>query len=94
VSITSPVWTEPYEDAFGFGRMVTVSLPVYYTENSVRKILGVVGIDVVMNTFYNFGFEDENAVIKELIRNAPCHMSSLSECAIEELRPHNSQCGI
>ena len=30
VSITEPVWTEPYIDAFGFGKMVTVSMPVYY----------------------------------------------------------------
>ena len=32
VSITSPVWTEPYEDAFGFGQLVTVSMPIYYEE--------------------------------------------------------------
>jgi hypothetical protein len=31
VTISSPVWTEPYEDAFGFGKMVTVSMPIYYT---------------------------------------------------------------
>ena len=30
VSITKPVWTEPYDDAFGFGRLVTVSMPIYY----------------------------------------------------------------
>lgn len=30
VTITNPIWTEPYEDAFGFGRMVTVSMPIYY----------------------------------------------------------------
>ena len=30
ITVTSPVWTEPYDDAFAFGRMVTVSYPVYY----------------------------------------------------------------
>lgn len=30
VTIENPVWTEPYEDAFGFGRLVTCSLPIYY----------------------------------------------------------------
>lgn len=30
VSISSPVWTEPYEDAFGFGKLVTVSMPIYF----------------------------------------------------------------
>ena len=48
VSIDSPVWTEPYEDAFGFGRMVTVSMPIYYQNSDIRTILGVAGIDVVM----------------------------------------------
>ena len=33
VTIDSPSWTEPYEDAFGLGRMVTVSQAVYYEEN-------------------------------------------------------------
>ena len=51
LSIDSPVWTEPYEDAFGLGRMVTVSMPVYYEENSIRKILGVIGLDVSLPKF-------------------------------------------
>ena len=48
VSIDHPVWTQPYWDAFGLGRMVTVSQPVYYFENGIRKTLGVVGLDVSM----------------------------------------------
>lgn len=47
VTIDSPVWTEPYEDAFGFGKMVTVSMPIYYTEDGIRSVLGVAGIDVL-----------------------------------------------
>lgn len=46
VSITSPVWTEPYEDAFGFGNLVTVSMPIYYEESGIRSILGVAGLDI------------------------------------------------
>ena len=30
LTIEKPVWTEPYYDAFGLGRMVTVSMPIYY----------------------------------------------------------------
>lgn len=30
LSRESPVWTEPYDDAFGYGRMVTVAMPIYY----------------------------------------------------------------
>ncbi len=31
VTITQPLWTEPYEDAFGLGLVVTASFPAYYT---------------------------------------------------------------
>ena len=39
--------------------MVTVSMPIYYTENGIRKILGAAGIDVPMETFEAYGLEDE-----------------------------------
>jgi hypothetical protein len=84
VTIASPVWTEPYEDAFGFGKMVTVSMPVYYTENGLRSILGVAGIDILWEQI-EFGLT-EKKVIERLVSNAPCHRSSLSECEIEQLR--------
>ena len=58
VSISSPVWTEPYDDAFGFGRLVTVSMPIYYTEGSIRSILGVAGIDVTVDQI-SFGMSEE-----------------------------------
>ena len=59
VTTTNPVWTEPYDDAFGLGRMVTVSMPVYYTENNIRTILGVIGLDVSMTHLATFGLTDE-----------------------------------
>ena len=62
-------WTEPYEDAFGFGRLVTVSMPVYYQEGGVRKILGVVGIEVQYSQI-EFGMSEQE-VISLLISNAP-----------------------
>lgn len=34
-------------------------MPIYYEESGIRKILGVAGIDVTMETFANFGIEDE-----------------------------------
>lgn len=94
IEVKEPVWTEPYIDAFGFGRMVTVSMPIYYIHNNIRKILGVTGLDVVMSAFDQFGFADENAIVKELIKNAPCQQSGLSECDIEHLRPIESKCSV
>ena len=59
LKITEPVWTEPYEDAFGFGRMVTVSMPIYYEENGIRIILGVAGIDILWGQIESFGLSEE-----------------------------------
>ncbi len=38
--------------------MVTASMPIYYVEQGIRKILGVAGIDVVMQTFSDFGITE------------------------------------
>ena len=62
VSIDSPVWTEPYEDAFGFGRMVSVAYPIYYSNVSnpgIRIILGVAGIDVTLESLERFGLTED-----------------------------------
>ena len=45
-----------------------------------------------MSTFDPFGFSDEDAIVKELIKNAPCQSSGLTECDIQHLRPDYSQC--
>ena len=82
IEVPNPVWTEPYDDFFGFGRMVTVSMPIYYEESGIRKILGVAGIDVVMETFKSYGYEDETEITKKLISNMPCLKSTLSACDI------------
>ena len=73
------MWTEPYDDFFGFGRMVTVSMPIYYVENDIRKILGVAGIDVVISQFESFGL-DEDGIIKKLLNQVHCLRNSLDEC--------------
>ena len=90
VSIKKPVWTEPYIDAFGFGKMVTVSMPIYHEESGIRTILGVAGIDILWEQI-EFGMT-EDEVIKRLISNVPCQRSNLTDCQIEELR--NPKCGI
>lgn len=46
MNLKRPVWSSIYEDAFGFGKMVTVSMPVMI--NQTKK--GVAGIDVTIAT--------------------------------------------
>ena len=45
--LIKPVWSEFYEDAFGFGTIVTVTMPIY-VEGRVNKIIGVVGIEILV----------------------------------------------
>lgn len=40
------VWTPPYEDPTGMGRMVTASAPIY---NETGEFLGVAGVDVLLS---------------------------------------------
>ena len=58
--------------------MVTVSMPIYYQESGIRTILGVAGIDILMEQIY-FGYSEEE-VISRLIVNAPCLVSNLTDC--------------
>ena len=44
LSITRPIWTPIYWDAFGFGYLVTVTMPSY--NNDTGDLLGVIGLDV------------------------------------------------
>ena len=55
VSITEPVWSEPYVDAFGAGRIITVSFPIYTTnQDEIKMLLGVAAIDVAMSSLEGF----------------------------------------
>lgn len=49
-------WSAPYVDAFGLGVMVTVAVPV---KNSAGSRLGVVGIDVTLDTIIRLLEEEE-----------------------------------
>ena len=65
VSITEPVWSEPYEDAFGAGKITTVSYPIYLitnTEKTIKVLLGVAAIDVTMSSLRAFGQREEEVL--------------------------------
>lgn len=57
MKITKPVWTEPYQDFYGYGELVTVSMPAYYTDQAtgLKKTIGVVAIDILMEQFNSYG---------------------------------------
>lgn len=73
VKFTTPIWTEPYYDYWGYGRMVTVSMPIYYTDplTNLPTMIGVVGVDILMKQFDKYGF-NEQQIIRMLIGESAC----------------------
>ena len=72
-SITEPAWSEPYEDAFGAGRIITVSFPIYSTnDEGIKLLLGVAAIDVTMSSLEAFG-QSEEEVLNFLHQDIPCY---------------------
>lgn len=57
VKFKNPVWTEPYNDYYGYGRMVTVSMPAYEVdhETNMSGLIGVAGVDIIMSRFDEYG---------------------------------------
>lgn len=49
---TSASWSAIYIDAFGFGRMTTITKPVFYSERNY--LIGVVGIDTPISRWLEF----------------------------------------
>ena len=90
-NITQPIWSEPYEDAFGFGTLFTVSVPIYYKDENINRMIGVAGLDILYKKMLSFGY-DETEVITRLIDNK-CPVTSLSECELEYYRKDNT-CGV
>ena len=63
--------------------MVTVSMPIYYTENGTRFVLGVAGIDVLMEQFEALGL-NEALTLPYLLKDATCFKQSLSKCEMNQ----------
>lgn len=80
------VWTEPYVDASGLGNMTSAVLPFYEKKNSnPAKLLGVIGVDVLLETILEYtSLEDLNKRILEG-KNAPAS-SLLDFCQLQSLR--------
>ena len=58
VTITEPIWSMPYIDAWTDTPLITVTFPIYYSEADspgIRLILGVAGVDVSLDYLAQFG---------------------------------------
>lgn len=70
--VRDPVWTNPYEDAFGLGMMTTVAKPFYSSggpNGTESVLLGVVGHDILLKELEVGGLSNE-AVVQDLIKES------------------------
>ena len=83
---TEVVWTEPYEDASGLGSMTSAVLPFYEEKNShPNKLLGVIGVDVLLDTILNFTTIEE--LNKKILSGKKEPQNSLLDfCQLQSLR--------
>jgi hypothetical protein len=65
IKLTTPIWTEPYNDASGLGNMTTCALAVYDNTRNPPLLLGVVGVDVLMDELQKY--DNHQTVLKGLI---------------------------
>eukprot|EP01025_Chloroclados_australasicus_P006799 TRINITY_DN12168_c0_g2_i4.p1 TRINITY_DN12168_c0_g2~~TRINITY_DN12168_c0_g2_i4.p1 ORF type:complete len:811 (-),score=62.68 TRINITY_DN12168_c0_g2_i4:521-2953(-) len=89
-------WSEVYEDAFGLGEMITVSLPVFTPEVDAQipgALFGVAGSDVQTSRLQELAGDDTELLIQILQQNSlTCSTISISQCQQQVLRSEQFQC--
>lgn len=80
----TPSWSEFYLDAFGFGMIVSVTVPIY-VESEHNKVVGVAAIDVLLSKFSECGY-DLSFIEKELSHKPQCFKSTLETSELQYLR--------
>jgi len=81
-------WVEPYIDAYGAGEMTTASKAIYDKSVTPPKLVGVLGIDVLMTEIKNAsGSSDTTVLIKALAqRSKTCVDITDDACTLVALR--------
>lgn len=79
------IWTEPYDDAVGLGKVTTAAYPIYDRSSNPPYLIGVTGLDLLLEDL--IAFENYDQILDELIsRSGRCTSDILSECHLESLR--------
>lgn len=73
--------------------MVTVSMPAYYTNKTTNltTVFGVAGVDIILNQFNQFGYT-QNDVIVKLIGESACQKNLIDSCKLQFLRHPDYKC--
>jgi hypothetical protein len=83
-------WSEDYIDAFGLGKIITGSRPVY-NENSegIRTLESIISIDVLFSNISNDGIISEDDVLAFLVSNQVCEPFIVNEEIRASLQDEN-----
>ncbi|XP_078618897.1 uncharacterized protein LOC144886252 [Branchiostoma floridae x Branchiostoma japonicum] len=87
------IWTEPYEDRYGLGEIVSGCLPVYDIQSEFLTLLGVTCLDLTKQrilSFPNDGEEVFNSM--QSLSQRRCPASQLTETQIEKIRKPEAKC--
>ena len=82
LNITQVVWTEPYQDSDGLGMLTTAAIPFY--DRALAKLIGVVGVDVLLNTVLDM--VSENEFIDRISQNLIINNKMNNQCNLQLLR--------
>lgn len=80
------VWVELYTDATGAGEMTTVSKAVYDTTVQPRRLMGVLGMDVLASDLRKLEANYDNLLQALVFRSNICPTLSVDECNLEYVR--------
>lgn len=80
-------WSEPYEDAFGMGKMITGCKAIYDNTDGIKKVTGMTCADIVLSEFYNIdNTTTETDLTNHLIQNQQCSAFNLGDNVIARMR--------
>lgn len=87
--IGNVTWVEPYLDAVGAGYLVTASKSVYDNSTAPPRLVGVVGVDILVSDLEAAGKEaglDFSNLITVLASRNTCPAINISDCELERIR--------
>eukprot|EP01026_Neomeris_dumetosa_P030851 TRINITY_DN2456_c1_g1_i7.p1 TRINITY_DN2456_c1_g1~~TRINITY_DN2456_c1_g1_i7.p1 ORF type:complete len:230 (+),score=39.23 TRINITY_DN2456_c1_g1_i7:315-1004(+) len=90
------VWSETYEDAYGLGQMMTVTLPVYTPQNDIEvdgALFGVAAHDILLEDLEALAGAKTPDLIQALQLNSlACDNHIIKQCQQQVFRGEESQC--
>ncbi|XP_078698518.1 uncharacterized protein LOC144926006 isoform X2 [Branchiostoma floridae x Branchiostoma belcheri] len=87
------IWTEPYQDRYGLGEIVSGCLPVYDIQSEFLTLLGVTCLDLTKQRILSFPNDGQEVfAAMQSLSQRRCPASQLTETQIEKIRKPEAKC--